>query len=339
MFIRTICASICFVHLLTLSPLIAQTQPQTIPTTAEQGAVPRLIRFNGTLAETVSKPGALVGVEFAIHKEETGGLALWSEIQNVEPDSSGHFSVLLGSTKNGGLPPDVLGIGEPRWLMVTPVGGPAQPAVLLVSVPYALRAEEAVRIAGASASDLVRKGDLTDSVREAMQSIQSNGNAVSHPTPLASSGPTTFAGATTNQVVLVQQTSTGKAIVATASSGAGTVSTGGTVGVYGNATAAKGIGVEGLATLATGGGASIGVYGSSSSAAGTGVSGKGSAFGVTGTAANSGGVGVKGTSTDTTNITGADFGVQGVASNSTGAGVQGNNTATTGASIGVLGTT
>ena len=108
--------------------------------------------------------------------------------------------------------PDVLGIGEPRWLIVTPVGGQAQPAVLLVSVPYALRAEEAVRIAGASAGDLVRKGDLTDSVREAIESIQSNGNAVSHPTPLASSGPTTFAGATTNQVVLVQQTSTGKAI-------------------------------------------------------------------------------------------------------------------------------
>ena len=93
--------------------------------------------------------------------------------------------------------------------IVTPVGGQAQPAVLLVSVPYALRAEEAVRIAGASASDLVRKGDLTDSVREAMQSIQSDGNAVGHPTPLASSGPTTFAGATTNQVLLVQQTSTG----------------------------------------------------------------------------------------------------------------------------------
>ena len=95
-----------------------------------------------------------MGVEFAIYKEESGGVALWTEIQNVEADLNGQFSALLGSTKNGGLTPEVLGIGEPRWLSVTPVGGAAQPRALLVSVPYALRAEEATRIAGAAARRL-----------------------------------------------------------------------------------------------------------------------------------------------------------------------------------------
>ncbi len=340
-----------FASLLALTPATAQTQPESAP-----GAVPRLIRLNGTLSAAELKPGGgLVGVELAIYKEETGGVALWSEIQNVEPDSTGHFTVLLGSTKNGGLPPDVLGFGEPRWLSVTPVGGQAQPPVLLVSVPYALRAEEAVRIAGSPASDFVRKGDLTDSVREAIRTIQPEA-ATGHATPNASSGPTTFTGSTTNQIVSVQQTGTGKAIVATAASGIGTNSTGGTTGVYGTATAATGIGVRGSgvtagvygsASSATGigvqgvatntSGKSTGVSGISASAAGTGVSGKGSAFGVTGTAANAGGIGVMGTSTDIASINGNDFGVQGIANDSTGAGVNGTNKALTGNAWGISG--
>ncbi len=333
----SVCIVPCLATLLALTPAMAQIS-EPAPATAGQGAVPRLIRFNGLLGAAELKPGGgLVGVEFAIYKEETGGVALWSEIQNVEPDSTGHFTVLLGSTKNGGLPPDVLGFGEPRWLSVTPVGGQAQPPVLLVSVPYALRAEEAVRIAGSPASDFVRKDDLTDSVREAIRTIQPDA-ATAHATPSASSGPTAFTGSTTNQIVSVQQTGTGKAILATAASGVGTSSTGGTAGVVGSATAAKGVGVEGVATLTTGG-ASIGVSGVSSSSAGTGVSGKGSAFGVTGTAANAGGIGVKGTSTDVTDKTGIDFGVQGIASDSTGAGVNGTNKALTGNAFGVSGNT
>ena len=212
---------------------------------------------------------------------------MWSEIQNVEADASGHFTVLLGATKNGGVPPDALGIGECGWVGVTPSGGTAQPRTRLVSVPYALRAEEALRIAGAPASDFVRKSDLTDSVREAMRTAKP-GTAAGQGTQAAASGPTTFAGNTTNQIVLVQQSGTGKAIVAKAPTGIGTLSTGGIGGVYGSAGAPKGIGVQGVATSTTGG-ASIGVSGIASSSAGTGVSGQGSAFGVTGTAANAGG--------------------------------------------------
>jgi hypothetical protein len=342
---RSACVGICFASLLALTQLIAQTQPQSRlaaaavaqqPTSeALEGAVPRLIRFSGTLSAAEVKQGGLVGVEFAIYQEESGGIALWSEIQNVEADSSGHFGVVLGATKNGGLPPDVLGIGEQRWLSVTPVGGVAQPRALLVSVPYALRAEEAMRIAGVPAGEFVRKGDLTDSVREAMHTMQSDGTT-SNAIPNANSGPTTFSGSTTNQIVSVKQTGSGKAIVATAASAIATVSTGGIAGVYGSATAAAGIGVQGVAT-STAGGKSTGVSGISSSAAGTGVSGQGSAFGVTGTAANAGGIGVRGTSTDISDITGIDFGVQGIASDSTGAGVNGTNKALTGNAFGVSG--
>ncbi len=343
---RSISVVSCLAGLLALSQLKAQTQAQSAEAAAgvlQQGSVPRLIRYSGTLTATEVKPGALVGVEFAIYKEESGGVALWSEIQNVEADSSGHFSVLLGSTKNGGLPPDVLGIGEPRWLSATPVGAVAQPRALLVSVPYALRAEEALRIAGAPAGDLVRKSDLTDSVRAAIEAIQSDVTP-GHPTPQATSGPTTFSGNNTSQIVYVKQTSTGKAIVASAPSAIGTVSTGGTAGVYGGASAATGIGVEGVATF-TGSGASAGVSGTSSSTAGTGVEGlskatTGVAFGVAGTAssATANAAGVSGVESATT---GAVFGVTGSTS-STGpfaVGVQGFEGAATGQVAGVNGVT
>src|ERR1700722_5578027 len=160
---RRLCVVACFASLLALTPGMAQTQSAevTASVVAQQGSeglqssVPRLIRFGGTLGEAEVKQGRLVGVEFALYKEESGGVALWSEIQNIEPDSSGHFTALLGATKNGGLPPDLLGDGEQRWLSVTPIGGQSQPRALPVSVPYALRAEEAMRVAGVPTSDLV----------------------------------------------------------------------------------------------------------------------------------------------------------------------------------------
>ena len=276
----SVCVVTCLASALALTQAMAQTEPQTAGSAAAvdrqpvsetpQGAVPRLIRFSGAVNPAEVKAGAPAGIEFAIYKEESGGAALWSEIQNVETDTSGHFTVLLGATKNGGVPPDALGIGESRWVGVTPSGGTPQPRVRLVSVPYALRAEEALRIAGAPASDFVRKADLTDSVREAMRTAKPDA-AAGQGAQAAASGPTTFAGNTTTRIVAVQQNGTGKAIVATATSGIGTVSTGGSTGVYGGASAATGIGVQGVATATTG--ASTGVLGTSSSTAGIGVQG------------------------------------------------------------------
>jgi hypothetical protein len=70
----------CFAGLLALSQLRAQTPAQSAEATAavlQQGSVPRLIRFSGTLTAAEVKPGGLAGVEFAIYKEESGGVAIW----------------------------------------------------------------------------------------------------------------------------------------------------------------------------------------------------------------------------------------------------------------------
>jgi hypothetical protein len=55
---------------------------------------------------------------------------------------------MLGSTKAEGLPADLFASGEARWLGVQAAGQPEQPRVLLLSVPYALKAADAETVGG-----------------------------------------------------------------------------------------------------------------------------------------------------------------------------------------------
>ncbi|MBI3404292.1 MAG: hypothetical protein HY046_02420, partial [Acidobacteria bacterium] len=104
-------------------------------------AVPRLVKFGGTLREAngTARTGT-VGVVFAVYADQNGGAPLWMETQNVSLDESGKYSALLGAVSRGGVPLDLFASGEPRWLGVQ-VQLPdevEQQRVLLVSVPYAL---------------------------------------------------------------------------------------------------------------------------------------------------------------------------------------------------------
>src|SRR5713101_7257291 len=132
----------------------AQAPSEVVPTLA----VPRLIKFAGTLKDAQGKPlSNTVGVTFAIYKEQEGGAPLWLETQNVQLDEQGHYSVLLGATKSEGLSLELFSAGEPRWLGVQ-VNLPQeleQPRVLLVSVPYALKAADADTLGGMPASAFV----------------------------------------------------------------------------------------------------------------------------------------------------------------------------------------
>src|SRR5215471_10758166 len=69
--------------------------------------VPRLVKFSGSMRDEAGhpKPG-IAGVTFALYKEQTGGVPLWLETQNVTGDNKGNYTVLLGSTKPEGLPAD-----------------------------------------------------------------------------------------------------------------------------------------------------------------------------------------------------------------------------------------
>ena len=112
-------------------------------------AVPTLVNFSGVLPDATGKPvGNTVGVTFSFYKEQLGGSPLWMEIQNVQPTKSGHYSVMLGSTSSAGLPQNVFANGEARWLGVRAEGQAEQSRVMLLAVPYAMKAADAETLGG-----------------------------------------------------------------------------------------------------------------------------------------------------------------------------------------------
>jgi hypothetical protein len=135
----------CLGSLLLGSILIAQ-QSNSAQSSA---AVPRLVSFSGKVTDV--RGNAMSGVTsatFAVYKDQYDGAALWMETQNVEADKDGHYTLQLGATKREGLPVELFTTGEPRWLGVRINGGEEQPRVLLVSVPYALKAADADTLGG-----------------------------------------------------------------------------------------------------------------------------------------------------------------------------------------------
>src|SRR5580700_554662 len=115
--------------------------------------VPRLVNFSARAVDAQGKTiTGIAGVTFAIYADQSNGAPLWMETQNVQADTKGNYIVQLGSTKPEGLPLDLFTSGGARWLEVTINGGQEQPRILLLSVPYALKAADAETVGGLPAS-------------------------------------------------------------------------------------------------------------------------------------------------------------------------------------------
>ena len=126
---------------------LAQPPAKTTP------SVPRLVQFGGALTASNGRLlTGVVGVTFALYEEERGGAPVWMETQNVRADATGHYTATLGSTRNDGVPAEVLASEQGRWLGVQPQGETEEPRVLLVSVPYALKAADSDTLGGKPAS-------------------------------------------------------------------------------------------------------------------------------------------------------------------------------------------
>ncbi|MFI5056956.1 MAG: tail fiber domain-containing protein [Candidatus Acidiferrales bacterium] len=131
---------------------------------ASAAEVPRLVKFSGTLLDAQDRPMAgPVGVTFALHAQQTGGAALWLETQNVTPDAHGNYTVLLGANSANGVPAELFASGEARWLEVQVERQAEQPRILLVSVPYALKAKDAETLGGRPASAFLTTETLAGS--------------------------------------------------------------------------------------------------------------------------------------------------------------------------------
>jgi len=144
---------------------------QAPPTPSLTATVPHLVQFSGMIKGADGTPGkGLVGITFALYRDEEGGAPLWLESQNVTLDASGHYSVMLGASTSGGLPIELFASKEAHWLGIEPQGLPAPARVLLLSVPYALKAGDAETIGGLPPSAFVRAASPTSSSSSDAQS-------------------------------------------------------------------------------------------------------------------------------------------------------------------------
>jgi hypothetical protein len=118
--------------------LSASAGAATVPASIDQQG--RFFKSDGT-----PETGTLK-VTFRIYEAATGGSALWSENQSITLDGSGFYSVSLGTTTAF---PSTLWDGRVLFLGITIEGEdemtPRQP---VYSVPYALRAGQAVDVVG-----------------------------------------------------------------------------------------------------------------------------------------------------------------------------------------------
>ncbi len=328
--------SVVLFTLLSVSLSAAQASPSA--------AVPNLINFSGTLpAAGGGAIPATTGVTFAIYKQQSEGAPLWIETQNVTPDSSGRYTVLLGSTKPEGVPAELFSEHEERWLGVQQQGQGEQPRVLLVSVPYAMKAAEADKLEGHNASEFVTTDKLQAAVQQQMEqqglatpstsSIAGARTSNGKNAPVTTNPATNFTDTTTNQVVLVTQNGTGAGLRAMATtgtavqgissniavSGTSTGTSSSSIGIYGTS---KGIGIKGGSTDTMG--SSAGIQGTSSAPTGYAVYGSETAttglnYGVYGTTASNGGIGLRGVASATTGNT---IGLLGTSASNTGIGIK-----------------
>jgi len=167
----------------------AQSAPLA-PETETATAVPRLIRFSGTVKDGDGNPRTEVtAITFALYKEQEGGAALWLETQNVSPNAQGHYEILLGSTTAAGIPTEAFSANEARYLGVQPEGQPEQ-RILLVSVPYALKAADAETLGGMPASSFVLAAASAATTTSSAAQTGTNASPSTAPSPTISGSGT-----------------------------------------------------------------------------------------------------------------------------------------------------
>jgi len=170
-------------------PALCQTiadQPARPAPVAAQAVVPALIPFSGVALAGDGKPLASeTSITFLIFKERQGGEPLWAETQTVALDADGHYKVQLGAQSSAGLPLDLFAAGAARWLEVQVAGQKPEPRIMLISVPYALKAADAETLGGLPASAFAlapSAGAATETARAAAAVVPASSPASSNVT-------------------------------------------------------------------------------------------------------------------------------------------------------------
>src|SRR5437762_756674 len=164
--------------------------------TPSSSVVPRLVKYSGVVKDSAGEVhSGTVGLTFALYEAQQGGSPLWVETQSVQADEQGRYTVLLGAASADGLPLDLFANGKARWLGVQPQldGEGEQRRVLLVGVPYALKAADADTLGGKPASAYALAGSQALIPTNAAVPSVASGPLVAPGTAAAQTNPATSA--------------------------------------------------------------------------------------------------------------------------------------------------
>lgn len=182
--------SVCFLPVLMMIFLPVSFLRAQQPASSSS-AVPRMLNFSGRAADAHGTVlTGVAGITFSIYGQQYGGAPLWIETQNVTADAKGNYTAQLGATQAQGLPLVLFNTGEARWLGVRVNGGEEQSRVMLLSVPYALKAADAETIGGLPPSAFM----LAAPAGTATIVTNENASSSSAATPSTSSNVTTTGG-------------------------------------------------------------------------------------------------------------------------------------------------
>jgi hypothetical protein len=123
----------------------------------------RILKLKGRLREYKGQNLRVVGFLFAIYEQQEGGAPLWQEVQNVELDDRGNFLALVGSSSNGGIPPELFTGEKMLWLgeQVLVPDEAERPRMRLISTPAGLLARQVLATPGHS-SDQPATGEMQE---------------------------------------------------------------------------------------------------------------------------------------------------------------------------------
>ncbi len=214
---------------------------QTSGSSLVSSQVPPLIQFSNVATDEGGNTlSGVVNITFSLYAAQQGGEPLWTETQNnIQLDATGHYSVQLGITKPNGVPTTLFTSGEARWLGVQIAEQEQQPRVLLLSVPYALKAGDAATIGGLPPSAFVLAAPATNAaaVASTTESATEQSASADTATDVTTTGGTAdylpiFNGASTIIDSVLFQSGSG----ATAKLGVGTITPATTLDVKGAGT-------------------------------------------------------------------------------------------------------
>jgi hypothetical protein len=165
----------------------APAKPESATLQTAAAGPPTLVRVSGrlVLSEKSLNPGT-ARLVISLYEQQDSPTPLWVEEQVVTVDAEGRYAAYAGATLADGLPRDLFAAATARWLGVQANAEPEQPRIMLLSVPYALKARDAETLGGRRPEDFVTAEKLTDNVKSTLQAEKSGVDQ-----PLTSGVPST----------------------------------------------------------------------------------------------------------------------------------------------------